>query len=149
MPERFVALMGRREVKFSLGIKDPEEAQLRCVEENLKIERMWQDHAAGRPPGRELDYRQVVALAGEFYKETVEKHHRNPGKAADWESSIARDRTLSQLRSFPLTPAQHRRFLFGEQVRAFLESKDLTLAPTSPSCFCGRFTTMRSRPPGS
>ena len=135
VPERFVALMGRREIKFSLGITDLDKAQLLCAEENVKLERMWQDHAAGRPPGRELDYRQVVALAGEFYKETVEKHRSNPGKAADWESSIARDRTLRQLRSFPLTPAQHRRFLFGEQVRAFLESKNLTLAPTTFDAF--------------
>jgi hypothetical protein len=108
VPERFVALMGRREIKFSLGITDPDDAQLLCVEENLKLERMWQNHAAGRPPGRELDYRQIVALAGEFYKETVEKHRRNPGKAADWESSIARDRTLRQLRSFPLKDTKTR-----------------------------------------
>ena len=145
VPERFVALMGRREIKFSLGIKDPDEAQLRCVEENLKIERMWQDHAAGRPPGRELDYRQVVALAGEFYKETVEKHRSNPGKAADWESSIARDRTLRQLRSFPLTPAQHRRFLFGEQVRAFLEGRNLTLAPTTFDAFVKEYLEAKTQ----
>jgi hypothetical protein len=86
VPERFVALMGRREIKFSLGIKDPDEARLRCAEENLKLERMWQEDTSGRPPGRELDYRQVVALAGEFYKETVQKHQSNPGKAADWEA---------------------------------------------------------------
>lgn len=145
VPERFVALMGRREIKFSLGIKDPGEAQLRCAEENVKLERMWQDHAAGRPPGRELDYRQIVALAGEFYKETVEKHRRNPGKAADWESSIARDRTLRHLRSFPLTPAQHRRFLFGDQVRAFLEGKNLTLAPATFDAFVKEYLKAKTQ----
>jgi hypothetical protein len=41
VPARFVALMGRREIKFSLGTKNLTEARLRCVEENLKLERMW------------------------------------------------------------------------------------------------------------
>jgi hypothetical protein len=127
VPEKFVALMGRREIKFSLGTKDPDEARLRCVEENLKLERTWQEYAEGRPRGRDLDYRQIVALAGEFYRELIERHQSNPGKADAWEASIERDRKLRKLPHFPLPRPQHHRMLFGAQVEAFLASKGLTL----------------------
>lgn len=145
VPKQFFALMGRREIKFSLGTTDEEEARLRCVEENLKLERLWQSHVPGRPLGRELDYRQTVALAGEFYKEFVERHQKNPGKAAAWEASMARDRALRRLPHFPLTLAQHRRMLFGEQVEAFLKSWDLTLAPKTFDTFMQEFLEAKAQ----
>lgn len=86
-----------------------------------------------------------MALAGEFYKDTVEQHRNNPGKAADWESSMARDLTLRRLRPFPLTLAQHRRFLFGKQVEAFLESKDLKLAPRTFDAFVQEFLEAKAQ----
>jgi hypothetical protein len=140
--------MGRREIKFSLGTKNIDEARLRCAEENLKLERLWHEHVAGRPPGRELDYCQIVALAGEFDKEIVERHQRNPGRASDWEAPMARDRALRRLPPFPLTLAHHRRMLFGEQVEAFLASKDLTLAPKTYDAFVQEFLEAKAQAEG-
>jgi hypothetical protein len=62
VPEKFVALMGRREIKFSLGTKDMDEARLRSVEQNLKLERTWQDYAEGRPRGHNLAAHSVCSL---------------------------------------------------------------------------------------
>jgi hypothetical protein len=53
VPEKFVALMGRREIKFSLGTKDMDEARMRCVEENpIVIMKCWTSHRIGTPSVR-------------------------------------------------------------------------------------------------
>jgi Phage integrase, N-terminal SAM-like domain len=148
VPEKFVALMGRREIKFSLGTADMNEARLRCNEENLKLERTWQDYAEGRPRGRDLDYRQVVALAGEFYSELIEKHQSNPGKADAWEASMERDRKLRKQPHFPLTRPQHQRIFFGTQVEAFLASKGLTLTPKTFDTFLREFLDAKAQAEG-
>src|ERR1700753_256980 len=70
------------EIKFSLQTKDWDEAVLRCQEENLKLERGWRTVLAGKPPD-DLSHHQVVALAGEFYAETVAAHRHEP-RAVDW-----------------------------------------------------------------
>ena len=42
--------MGRREIKFSLGTSDSKLAQIRCMEENVKLERTWHEHVHGQTP---------------------------------------------------------------------------------------------------
>lgn len=77
--------------------------------------------------GIQLDYKDVVALAGEFYVDLIAAHERNPGKPHEWEASIARDREFRRQRSVPLTPAQHRRWMFGKDADAFLLRKGIKL----------------------
>jgi hypothetical protein len=76
------------EIKFSLETTDWDEAVLRCQEENLKLERQWRAGLTGTPP-TELSHLQIVALAGEFYNETVEAHREEPGPQAAWEDSLS------------------------------------------------------------
>src|ERR1700682_5525945 len=70
VPAEVVPFMGRRGIKFSLGTSDPNLAQIRCLEENVKLERMWHERVHGKAYAR-LSQRQIVALAGEFYREMV------------------------------------------------------------------------------
>jgi integrase len=145
IPKQFVEMMGRREIKFSLGTRDPDEARLRCAEENLKLERMWREQIKPRPFGIRLDYKDVVALAGEFYEEKIAVHDRNPGKAEEWEASIARDRELRRRRSFPLTPAQYRQWLYGKEADAFLSRKGISLDLITHDAFLKEFADANSQ----
>ncbi len=73
MPAAYRNFGMRAEIKFSLGTKDWDEAVLRCNEHNLKLEREWRANLVSTTPD-ELSHRQIVALAGEFYEETVAAH---------------------------------------------------------------------------
>ena len=68
------------EIKFSLETTDRDEAVLRCQEKNLKLERQWRASLVGTPPD-DLSHLQIVALAGEFYREMVAIHRDEPGRA--------------------------------------------------------------------
>src|SRR5882724_4977989 len=126
VPPGLVSFMGRREIKFSLGTSDPKLAQIRCLEENLKIERMWHEHVHGREY-TVLSQRQIVALAGEFYREMVKTHQENPGKPHDWEAVLQRD-SARKKRPFSFVPRNvHVRFAFGSEVNAFLEKRGMRL----------------------
>ena len=50
---------------------------LRCQEENLRLERMWQENLHGRAVATPSQL-QIIALAGEFYRKMVETHRENP-----------------------------------------------------------------------
>ncbi|MGZ6371206.1 MAG: DUF6538 domain-containing protein [Bdellovibrionota bacterium] len=127
VPSDLVAFMGRREIKFSLGTSDPKLAQIRCQEENVKLERMWHEHVHGREY-MVLSQRQIVALAGEFYREMVETHQENPGRPHDWEAVLQRD-SARKKRPFSFVPRNvHVRFAFGGEVNAFLEKRGMHLS---------------------
>ncbi len=81
-----------REIKESLHTTDWDEAVLRCSERNLHYERAWRDLEAafGKTPDQ-LTRRQIVALAGAFYKEMVAAHRDDPGRPIIWEESLQRD----------------------------------------------------------
>jgi hypothetical protein len=51
------------------------------MEENVKLERTWHEHVHGKTYTK-LSQRQIVALAGEFYREMVAVHRDNPGTPA-------------------------------------------------------------------
>jgi hypothetical protein len=60
------------------------------MEENVKLERTWHEHVHGKTYTK-LSQRQIVALAGEFYREMVAVHRDNPGTPADWEAAMRLD----------------------------------------------------------
>lgn len=126
VPVNLVAFMGRRELKFSLKTRDWDEAVLRCNEENLKLERMWHEHLHGRTY-TELTQMQVVALAGEFYRETVAAHRDNPGRPVDWQLSLERHEKKKKSPIRPLPLGTHYRFVFGGEAAAFLKKRGLHL----------------------
>jgi hypothetical protein len=85
----------RAEIKFSLGTKDWDEAVLRCNEHNLRLEREWRANLVSTTPD-ELSHRQIVALAGEFYEETVAAHRDEPGSPNVWDE---KQRALAKLKA--------------------------------------------------
>ena len=126
VPANLVVFMGRREIKFSLGTSDSELAKLRCQEENVKLERMWHELLNGRTY-TVLSQRQISALAGELYRETVAAHRENPGRPFEWEAELERleKRRKRRITLVPLN--YHLRTAFGEEVNAFLEKRGIRL----------------------
>jgi integrase len=138
VPAEVIAFMGRREIKFSLGTSDPKLAQIRCLEENVKLERMWHERIHGKAYAR-LSQRQIVALAGEFYRDMVAAHRDNPGAPADLEAVI----NLDAKRKKRLTTLQprviHYRFTFEKEVNEFLKGHDLALSGETFDAFVSAY----------
>jgi hypothetical protein len=138
VPSDLVAFMGRREIKFSLGTTDTKLARIRCQEENVKLERMWHEHVHGKAYAM-LSQRQIVALAGEFYREMVTAHRDNPGAPADWEAVI----NLDAKRKKRLTTLQprviHYRFTFEKEMNEFLKGRDLALSGETFDAFVSAY----------
>jgi len=110
------------EIKFSLGTTDLEEAKILCQEENLKLERQWRASLVGQQP-TELTHLQIVALAGEFYKETVAARRDEPGPPAEIERSLREHAKRKRPPIGPLDP--HLYLKFGPEVQAFLQRKGI------------------------
>jgi integrase len=112
------------EIKFSLETESHEEAQLLCQEHNLRLERTWRANLAGSPPD-DLSHLQIVALAGEFYRETIATHRDDPGRALDWRQSI--EKTDRRKRFFIGPYGAHLRMTFGDEAQTFLRKKGIRL----------------------
>jgi integrase len=112
------------EIKFSLETTDRDEAVLRCQEENLKLVRQWKTSLVGTPAD-ELSHMQIVALAGEFYQETVAAHRDEPGRAIAWEEKLKRVASVKSRRI--LRQTDWLRIAFGDEGRAFLRRKGFHL----------------------
>ncbi|WP_342761075.1 site-specific integrase [Bradyrhizobium sp. CSS354] len=108
------------EIKFSLKTKDRDEALLLCNEHNLRLEREWRSTVVGRPAD-ELSHRQIVALAGAFYSETVGTHADQPGALLQWRQELAK---IGRSKGF--RGALARSAYWGE-ARAFLQRKSIHL----------------------
>jgi hypothetical protein len=132
--------MGGREIKFSLGTSDLKLAQIRCLEENVKLERMWHERAHG-PVETVLSHRQIVALAGEFYREMIETHGDEPGKPEKWQAVIDRDKQINAAALKQKTPVfgfpkeNFLRFAFQDEVNEFLKSRGLNLSGAKLNSF--------------
>jgi integrase len=132
VPAHLVAYLGRREIKFSLGTSDPQLAKIRCQEENAKLERVWHERAHG-PIETVLSHRQIVALAGEFYREMIATHGDEPVSAEKWQGVMDRDKqrkeeALKQVVPVFSFPKQiFVRSAFQDEVNEFLKSRGLNL----------------------
>ena len=106
-------------------------AKLRCQEENVKLERMWHELLNGRTY-TVLSQRQISALAGELYRETVAAHRENPGRPFEWEAELERleKRRKRRITLVPLN--YHLRTAFGEEVNAFLEKREFDFSEPTP-----------------
>jgi len=138
VPAEVVAFMGRREIRFSLGTSDSKLAQIRCMEENVKLERTWHEHVHGKIYAK-LSQRQIVALAGEFYREMLAAHRDNPGDPADWEAAMNLDAKRKK-RFTTLQPRViHYRFTFGKEVDEFLKGRSLALSGETFDAFVSAY----------
>jgi integrase len=72
---------GKGEVRRSLGTRDPREARVRHARIAAEVEARIA--AASRPP-HGLSHRELVALAGEWYRRKLAEGEPDPGPARDW-----------------------------------------------------------------
>lgn len=121
VPARYRGFGMPAEVKFSLKTKDWDEALLLCNEHNLRLEREWRSTVVGRPAD-ELTHRQIVALAGEFYSETVGTHADQPGGLLQWRQELSK---VDRSKGFGGVLA---RSAYWSEARAFLQRKGIHLA---------------------
>lgn len=70
------------ELKVSLGTKDPREARDLASKVDSQFRQLWETFRKG--PAK-LSFKNVVALSGELYRDTVRRHEDNPGSASVWE----------------------------------------------------------------
>ena len=80
-PADLVAAFRRKEVSWSLGTKDPEEAKLRNAEAVRKQAMVW---AALRKRPEPLPHQQIVALSGVFYRDYMAQMELEPGESQIW-----------------------------------------------------------------
>lgn len=84
VPKALQAIIGKAERVISLRTKDPEEAKRRAPAANRKIDEEFAAARAALGPVRRLSHREITALCGELYKETVGLWEDDPGLAEDW-----------------------------------------------------------------
>lgn len=84
VPKALQAIIGKAERVISLGTKDAEEAKRRAPAANRKIDEEFAAARAALGPARRLSHRDITALCGELYRETVGLWEDDPGLAEDW-----------------------------------------------------------------
>nr|CAD6604024.1 integrase [Rhizobium sp. TCK] len=113
VPADLVGMVGKKEVKVSLGTKDPTEAKRRHVAALQKLQDQWNLARAKPEP---LTQKQIFALAGEAYRQWVEQHDEQPGEPELWQTLINRNR-----REIERDPVEW----FGSSVDALLATHNL------------------------
>jgi hypothetical protein len=81
---------GPWEEKRSLGTKDAGEARVRHAQVAAEIEAKWAGFRAGRVV---LTQKQITALAGEAYRELVQRFRDEPNEASFWVFPVSAFRT--------------------------------------------------------
>lgn len=82
VPADLVAVVGRKEIRISLGTKDPLVAKERHLLKEQEIANEW---ASLRSPSQTLSHRQLTALAGQLYHEYVDMLQDEAGEPIIWE----------------------------------------------------------------
>ena len=90
VPLRLRPTMGKREVKVSLGTKDPAEAKRLHAIVAAEVDADWQRRieASLRPPVPKLTQQQIVALSGKLYAALIEEHGDDPGPPEAWAAKL-------------------------------------------------------------
>lgn len=81
VPADLVGIVGRREIRISLGTKDPTLAKELFRKKEQEIENEWK---ALRATPESLSHRQIVALSGILYREYVELLSDEAGEPEIW-----------------------------------------------------------------
>nr|WP_314256741.1 DUF6538 domain-containing protein [uncultured Devosia sp.] len=90
VPDRLRHLVGKREVKISLGTKDPAEAKRLNAIVTGEVEAEWARlvERAERPKDK-LTREQIVSLSGELYRALIAQHGADPGEPGHWARRLA------------------------------------------------------------
>jgi len=86
VPKPLQGIIGKAERVISLGTKEPEEAKKRAPAANRKIDEEFATARAALEPARRLSQRELTALCGELYRETVGLWEDDPGTAENWQA---------------------------------------------------------------
>jgi integrase len=107
VPERLRGVVGRREIKLSLRTKDPRAAKLRYPEAASRADQILQRADGGTV---RLTHKQVLALAGEWYRRALAAREDEPGHPDDlaFEADVLIDRFEESL-----TP-EYREYLWNK-----------------------------------
>jgi integrase len=83
VPEEQRPAVGKREIKFSLGTTDPKEAKLRYPDALAQANEILQRATGGQ---RHLSHKEILALAGEWYRRELKRREDEPGRAEDFQA---------------------------------------------------------------
>ncbi|WP_407116189.1 DUF6538 domain-containing protein [Bradyrhizobium sp. LMG 9283] len=154
VPQRYRDIVGRGEVWRSLETEDERIATVRCASLSLVLESEWEKRLealrAGLPdpvtqdlPMTALSPRQAVGLAGEYYREYVEKHGNDPTSAA-YEAAQVHKKKSKPLIWHP----NWQLFAYWDDILEFLKRKRLRLDPNSKPFSCAPSSRLGAmRPP--
>lgn len=140
VPADLRSILGKREVKVSLRTHNPNIAQ----QEHIKIAAEVAEQWSSLRGQAQLDHIDYVALAGEFFHETVAAQERNPERPTTYEAQIEEEERINRLRDYqqrlPTTSASkglaflrygptwfQRDKQYGELAKAFLLERGLRL----------------------
>ena len=115
VPADLVALIGKTHIKRSLKTKDPETAKALLPEALRKLQNEWAALRAGPSP---IPHRELVALAGEHYRCSMDMLEDEPGEPAVWDALLA---LLARLDASP----EHLRQWYGPTATTLLSEKGL------------------------
>jgi integrase len=150
VPEALRQLVGRVEVRRSLGTKDPREAVLRFTEIAAKVATEWEALRRGPEP---LTPKQATALAGLWYRWFLSIFEADPGDDPDgwfmWSEQLhdidlsgrpeldePDERDIPHLTRSPATQRRIDAFLMDRgRINAFFEAKDIRLFPAQLPAF--------------
>lgn len=86
VPKDLQGIIGSAERVISLATKSPEEAKRRAPAAERKIAEAFAAARATLGPARRLTHREITALCGDLYRETVGHWEDDPGTAEDWKA---------------------------------------------------------------
>jgi uncharacterized protein DUF6538 len=85
VPAKLRPILEKREEKYSLRTRDPDEAKLRHAVMSAEVAKRW---AGLRSGVQALTFKQATALAGKFYRERIAASENNPGAPEQWENKF-------------------------------------------------------------
>jgi uncharacterized protein DUF6538 len=88
VPDALRTKLGRREVRRSLGTRDPSEAKLRHAQALISLETQWQNLRAGP---RKLTEQQAHEMARSVHDRWLDMHKENPSEQRDWPIELGED----------------------------------------------------------
>ncbi|WP_426237378.1 DUF6538 domain-containing protein [Pararhizobium sp. DWP1-1-3] len=86
VPADLVGVVGKREIKISLGTKDPVAAKELFSAKEQQVTKRWK---ALRNKLEPLTQKQIVALSGKVYRKIVEQFDEEPGSPQTWREITA------------------------------------------------------------
>ncbi len=85
VPDKLRALVGKREEKFSLGTKDPNEAKRRHAQMLTEIDQRWQNLLAPPPALTERDAHEMAVT---IYEQHLSRYRDNPSEQNVWDVEV-------------------------------------------------------------